>query len=133
MTSSGARRNEGGCQDRLQGEWPRSRAPFIELRWRVEEMGKRRWSTGDGLSKLDVFEVEEEEGSRGGVNSVGGMKAMRHRFISFSRAWKRAADGDARCGSVGQDDGGSSDQGGRNALGGLGWAEMGRKTQPILV
>jgi hypothetical protein len=59
----------------------------------------RRWSTSDGLSKLDVFEAKEEEGSRGGVNSVGGMKAMRCWFISFSRAWKRAADGDARCSS----------------------------------
>jgi hypothetical protein len=29
---SGARRNEGGYWDGLRGEWPRSRAPFIELR-----------------------------------------------------------------------------------------------------
>jgi hypothetical protein len=49
----------------LEREWPRSRAPFIELRQRDEAIGKWRWSAGSGLSKLDGFEAEEEERESG--------------------------------------------------------------------
>jgi hypothetical protein len=58
----------------------------MELRWRVKVMGKWRRFADRGLSKLDSFEAEEEEGETGSADLVGEMKVTGCQFGSFSRA-----------------------------------------------
>jgi hypothetical protein len=72
-----------------------------------------------------VSKPKRGKGSWGGVDSVAEMKAMRHRFSSFSQAWRRAVDGDAWHGGASRDGDSLGDQGGRKAPSGLAWAEMG--------
>jgi hypothetical protein len=98
-----------------------------------------RQGTGDGRPTVDfqsstVSKPKRRKGSRGDVDSVEEMKATGHWFSSIACARRRAIDGDARRGSAGQDGGSSGDQGGRRLPpGGLAWAEMGQKTQPVMV